>query len=202
MFKLKPLSLFLVLLAVAGFVVVTLQLLPKSSEKPTQSLALKETIITLNLGTEPPTLDPALAVDLTSGTVIDQLYQGLTSFDEQSRVIPAVASKWDISHDGKVYIFHLRKDANWSDGSPVTAQQFLAAWQRILTPDTAAQYANFLFPIKGAKAFYDRKTTDFSTVGVKAITPKRLAITLEKPLSFLPSLMALSFANLGLKWFC
>jgi oligopeptide transport system substrate-binding protein len=105
-----------------------------------------------------------------------------------------VASHWAVSPDGKNYLFYLRNDANWSDGTPVTAQQFVDAWQRILTPETAAQYANFLFPIQGAKAFYNRKTSDFNTVGVKAMTPKRLLVRLEKPLSFFPSLMALPVA--------
>ncbi|MCS6267065.1 MAG: peptide ABC transporter substrate-binding protein [Vampirovibrio sp.] len=194
MLGLKPLRWMIILLAVSSFALLSLWLLPRSSEKPTSPQTLKETVLTLNLGTEPPTLDPALAVDLTSGTVIDQLYQGLTSFDEQSKVTPAVASHWEISPDGKRYLFHLRTDANWSDGTPVTAQQFVDAWQRILTPETAAQYANFLFPIQGAKAFYDGKDKAFSHVGIKAISKKQLAVTLEKPLSFLPSLMALPVA--------
>jgi oligopeptide transport system substrate-binding protein len=164
-----------------------------SASQSSTTMAQSQSLV-LNLGTEPPTLDPALAVDLTSGTVIDLLFQGLTTFDAQSQVKPAVATHWDISADGRQYTFYLRTDANWSDGKPVTAEQFIQAWQRILTPETAAQYANFLFPIQGAKAFYEKKLTDFSQVGIQEITPKVLKITLEKPLSFFPSLMALPVA--------
>ena len=193
--RLKPLSLLLLLLAVASSVVGwLLWQKPSTSTENNPPTVKPAQLLTLNLGTEPPTLDPALAVDLTSGTVIDQLYQGLTSFDEKANVVPAVASRWEVSQDGRQYLFTLKEDARWSDGTPVTAQQFVDAWQRILTPETAAQYANFLFPIQGAKPFYDRKDKDFSHVGVKAISEKKLRVILEKPLSFLPSLMALPVA--------
>jgi oligopeptide transport system substrate-binding protein len=191
MLRLKQFGLLILILAVASL--TAWQLMDDPSQK-TEVLPAQATMLTLNLGTEPPTLDPALAVDLTSGTVIDQLYQGLTSFDEQATVVPAVASSWEVSTDARRYLFHLKSDARWSDGQAVTAQQFVAAWKRILTPETAAQYANFLFPIKGAKAFYDRKDLNFNHVGVQALSEKLLAVTLEKPLSFLPSLMALPVA--------
>jgi oligopeptide transport system substrate-binding protein len=165
---------------------------PKNSATAVNPLPAQTLV--LNLGTEPPTLDPALAVDLTSGTVIDLLFQGLTTFDAHANVKPAVASRWELSTDELTYTFYLRPDAQWSDGKHVTAQQFVAAWQRILTPETAAQYANFLFPIKGAKAFYEKKLSHFSQVGVKATAPHVLTVTLEKPLSFFPSLMALPVA--------
>lgn len=189
---------FTAVVILTGIVLVFSSVLTGCNTNPNHSATMASTLpaqtLVLNLGTEPPTLDPALAVDLTSGTVIDLLFQGLTTFDANAKVKPAVAYRWELSADELTYTFYLRPDAQWSDGKPVVAQQFIAAWQRILTPETAAQYANFLFPIKGAKAFYEKKLSNFAAVGVKATSPNILTVTLEKPLSFFPSLMALPIA--------
>lgn len=155
------------------------------SKKPNQTGVLR-----LNLGTEPPSLDPIKVTDLTSFSVLLQLMRGLTRLDANGHVQPAVAGRWEALNGGLLYRFYLRKNARWSDGKPVTAQQFLAAFKRGLTPSNGAAYASFLLPIKGASRFYAGKTTDFSTVAVKAKGLYVLEIQLERPLAFFTSLMA------------
>jgi len=151
-------------------------------------------IFRMNLGTEPPDLDPVKISDLTSFTVVQNIFRGLTLIDEHSQVLPAVAERWERSSDGLTYKFYLRKNARWSDGKPVNAQQFIDGWQRALTPNTAADYAIFLFELKNAKAFYDGKLKDFSQVGAKVIDDHTLQVTLERPIPFFPALMAAPIA--------
>src|SRR5690606_19674591 len=74
----------------------------------------------INLASEPPTLDPALGTDQVSFTVINAMYEGLTTQDENGQVVPAAAEKWDVSEDGKTYTFHLNKNGKWSNGDAVT----------------------------------------------------------------------------------
>ncbi len=95
-------------------------------------------IFRMNLATEPPDLDPIKISDLTSFTVVQNIFRGLTLIDEQSNVVPAIAKRWERSDDGLSYTFYLREDARWSDGKAVTAQHFIDGWQRALTPTNAA----------------------------------------------------------------
>ncbi len=152
--------------------------------------AVKRQVFRMNLGTEPPDLDPAKTDDLTSYTVILPLLKGLTEFDASMRPQPAIAERWEMSQGGKRYVFHLRKDALWSDGKPVTAADFLFAWKRVLTPETGAPYVFFLFELKNGKAFYDRQIKDFGQVGVHAPDPQTLVVDLERPTPFFLDLAA------------
>jgi oligopeptide transport system substrate-binding protein len=140
------------------------------------------------LSNEPPTLDWSLATDSVSITVIENLMDGLTRFDHDLRPVPAVASSWEVSDDGRRYRFHLRPDVTWSDGAPVTARDFEYAWKRLLDPQTAAQYAYFLYPIVNAKAYNTGEISDASTVGVMARSDYELEVVLERPLVYFPSL--------------
>ena len=149
-----------------------------------------QNVFRMNLGTEPPDLDPALVRDLTSFSVIQPLMKGLTEFDQDLKVQPAIAQNWQRSPDGMTYVFNLRPDARWSDGQPVTAQQFVDAWQRVLDPKTGSEYAFFLFELKNAKAYYEGKITDFSQVGVRALNNHTLQVKLYRPTPFFPELVA------------
>lgn len=137
----------------------------------------------MNLSAEPPTFDPAQAQDSQAHTVLNMMYEGLVRLDENSKPVPGVAEKWDISSDGLKYVFHLRKDAKWSNGDPVTAKDFVFAWQRVLDPNTtpAPPYAYQLYYIKGAEEYNNKKMTDFSQVGVKATDDHTLEVTLKNP---------------------
>ncbi|MBB6695424.1 peptide ABC transporter substrate-binding protein [Cohnella xylanilytica] len=148
----------------------------------------KDQVFNMNLTSEPPTLDPALAQDSVSFTVLTGLYEGLTRKDADGKVIPGIAEKWDISDDQKTYTFHLRKDAKWSNGDPVTAHDFEYAWKRLLDPDMnpASPYAYQLYYVKNAQN-YNIKTnnpnhvSDPAQVGVKALDDYTLQVDLENP---------------------
>jgi oligopeptide transport system substrate-binding protein len=105
-------------------------------------------------GTEVQSLDPQLTTGEPEARVQEALFEGLTRFDPTTfRPAPGVAESWDISDDGTLYTFHLRKNARWSDGRPVTAHDFVYSWKRVLAPETGAEVAYMLFPIRLAEAY-------------------------------------------------
>lgn len=104
-------------------------------------------------GTEPDTLDPHLLTGSPGGRIVTAIFEGLTRYDEKTLgPAPGVATHWDISDDGRRYTFHLRDDARWSDGTPLTADDFVYSWRRMLDPALGAEYAYMLHPVLGAKA--------------------------------------------------
>jgi oligopeptide transport system substrate-binding protein len=149
-----------------------------------------DNVLTLNLQKEPPTLDPLRMTDSVSGRILHEIMNGLTDFDAESNVVPAVASHWDISADRLTYTFHLRRDAFWSDGKPVTAQDFRYAFQRVLTQANGCSYAFFLYAVKGAEDFFNQKIKSFDQVGIHVIDPHTLRFQLRKPNGFFPSMLA------------
>jgi len=143
----------------------------------------------INLATEPPTLDWNLATDGVSIIAIQQLMRGLTKLGEDLRPEPDLAASWDVSADGRRYTFHLRPGVLWSDGAPLVAQQFVDSWQRLLAPATAAEYAYFLFGIRGARDYNGGKLADFAQVGVRAPDAATLEVELAAPLVYFPALV-------------
>jgi len=143
-------------------------------------------------GAEPETLDPSLITGQPEGRIAGALFEGLTSFDEHGQVVPGVAEKWELSPDGLVYTFHLRRNARWSNGDPVTARDFRDTWRRTLAPDTGAEYAYQLFYLRNGTPFNEGKLTDFSQVGVAAPDDWTLRVTLENPTPFFLDLCATS----------
>ena len=141
-------------------------------------------------GAEPETLDPSIITGQPEGRVVNALFEGLCAYDENGQAVPGVAERWEVSPDGKTYSFHLRADAKWSDGSPLTAEDFVRSWQRTLTPSTGSQYNYQLYPIKNAQAFAEGKITDFSQVGVRAAVPRTLVVELENPTPYFIQLCA------------
>ncbi|MDI3310306.1 MAG: peptide ABC transporter substrate-binding protein [Thermoanaerobacterium sp.] len=138
-------------------------------------------VLNLNLVQEPSTLDPQKATDVVSIDILTEVLDGLTRYDKNGKIEPGsgLAKSWDISKDGLTYTFHLR-DAKWSDGNPITAQDFEYAWKRALDPKTASQYAYQLFYIKGAEEYNAGKGTA-DQVAVKALDDKTLQVTLKAP---------------------
>lgn len=127
-------------------------------------------------------LDPHLATQASDYNVLSSLLEGLVSEDPVDlHPVPAVAERWDVSTDGLVYTFHLRSDARWSNGDPVTAQDFIGSFRRMLTPSLAADYASLLYIVQGAEAFNKGQIKDFSQVGFAAPDPRTLRITLDRP---------------------
>ena len=141
-------------------------------------------ILRLSQRNEPADLVPALA-DVPDDFFVNRaLSEGLVAptTARDGSPVPAAADRWETSSDGLTRTFHLREDARWSDGEPVTAADFVASYQRALSPGTAAPKANLLFPVKNARAFYLGQLTDFATVGFLAPDPHVLEVTLERPM--------------------
>lgn len=138
-------------------------------------------------GIEPPTLDPGLAQDLASLDVVTQLFDGLVALDASGGHVGVGAESWTISADGLTYTFKLRQGALWSDGQPVTAQDYLYAWRRNVSPETASPYANAFAAIKNGEAIADGALAP-EQLGVQALDDRTLVVTLERPASFFLSL--------------
>lgn len=151
---------------------------------------IREQILERGAHTDVTDLDPHTAINITEMDVISSLFEGLVSEDPVDlHPVPAVAEKWDVSPDGLTYTFHLRANARWSDGSPVTAGDFVDSWKRILTPSLGAQRAGLLYIIQGAEAFHKGVAADFAQVGVRALDPRTLQVRLEHPTAYFLSLL-------------
>ena len=141
-------------------------------------------------GAEPETLDPALITGQPEVRVACALFEGLLGSDEHGRPQPGMAESWEVSSDGRVYTFKLRDGLVWSDGTPLTARDFVASWRRTLDPATTSEYAYQLHYVKNAKAFNEGKIGDFSQVGVSAPDDRTLRVELENPTPFFLDLCA------------
>ena len=137
-------------------------------------------------GTEVQDLDPQVVTGVPENKVINAIFEGLViEGPTGTDTAPGVAERWETSADGLKWTFHLRADARWSNGDPVTAHDFLRSYQRILTPSLAAEYASKLHHVVGAEDYNTGKITDFSQVGFKALDDRTLLITLRQRMPFL-----------------
>src|SRR5690625_4840987 len=112
-----------------------------------------EKILHLNNNTEPSSLDPSIGFDAVSWDPLNNLMEGLTRLADDHTAQEGAAESWDISDDGLTYTFHIREDANWSNGDPVTAADFEFAWKYMLDPETASPAAFLAYFIEGAEEF-------------------------------------------------
>jgi oligopeptide transport system substrate-binding protein len=137
---------------------------------------------TLHIGNnaEPPDLDPHTNNSTVVGFILDALFEGLVRVaNDGTTVLPGVAERWEISPDGLVYTFHLRADARWSNGDPVTADDIVAGFRRVLEPKLGCEGVNITFPIVGARDFLEGRNPDWASVGVKAVDPRTVRINLR-----------------------
>ncbi|MCC9074749.1 peptide ABC transporter substrate-binding protein [Litorilinea aerophila] len=167
----------------------------------------EEIVLDTVFGTEPPTLDPALATDSQSIWSIRQMFVGLTGFDEQAQVVPSLATEWSASEDGLVWTYTMRDDVHWvrlnpdtgefEDLGPVTAHDVEYGVKRTLDPNTASDYAYVLYIIQGAEEFNtaDPNAENFEelrdAVGVRAIDDTTVEFTLTAPAGYFPSITGL-----------
>ena len=150
---------------------------------------IEEQTLYIGIGSEPEGLDPHLVSGVTEHYVLLALFEGLTTVDPQTLDIrPGVAESWSISEDARTYTFFLDGSAAWSNGDPVTADDFVFSYQRILSPKLGAPYAYMLYCIEGAEAFHKGRTSDFASVGVRAINARTLEIKLHSPTPYFLSL--------------
>ncbi len=147
------------------------------------SPALAQSVLHRGNGPAPASLDPALGSAVTESRITYDLYEGLFTFGPKGELAPAVAKSWEISPDGVVYTFKLREDANWSDGTPVTAEDFVFSWRRMVDPKTASDYAYFLWPVKNAEAI-GKGEMPTDALGTEAVDAKTLRVTLERPTGY------------------
>ena len=128
----------------------------------------------------PQTLDQHLVTDAPGWNILEALTENLIKMDyKNDRLMPAVAERWVVSEDARVFTFYLRKDAKWSNGETVTASDFVYSWERMLSPGLGNHYAIDYYPIENAQAFHTGELKDFSKVGVKAVSETELQFTLS-----------------------
>ena len=141
-------------------------------------------------GAEPADLDPQIVTGVSEQHILMSLFEGLTSEDPVDlHPRPGVAESWDISPDGTIYTFHLRRNAKWSNGDPLTARDFWQSYKRMLTPSLAAEYAYMLYVVTNAQAFNEGKITDFNQVGFKAPDDYTFQVILNSPTPYFLSLI-------------
>jgi oligopeptide transport system substrate-binding protein len=173
----------------------------------------KPVTLHINLGSEPPQLDPALSTDTTSVAVDEELFLGLTDFDVvTSEVIPELATEWENSEDGLTWTFHMRDDVPWVQYNPATGEVVVMTddegnprmvnahdveygVKRTLDPATASDYAYVLYIIKGAIPVNSGEETDLDTIGVEALDDYTVAFTLEQPAGYFPSIAGMWVAR-------
>lgn len=167
-------------LAFAFFLVASERVEIFDGSTQAEKAAWQRTLLVGN-GADPASLDPSLATGLGDAKILNALFEGLVSADEETlEILPACARKWIISNDGKTYTFHIDPDARWSNGDKVRADDFVFAWRRILNPKLGAEYASMLFPIKNAKEVSLGKMPA-EKLGVNALSADILEVVLERP---------------------
>lgn len=151
-----------------------------------------EQVANLTAGTPVQSLDPATAVDQTSITLLANVMEGLYRLDEKNQPQPALAAgQPKVSNDGKTYTIVIRDGAKWSDGTPITAEDFVVAWQRVVDPETASPNVELFSTIKNAKEIISGKQPK-EKLGVKSNGEQTLIIELEEPTPYFTDLLALT----------
>lgn len=149
--------------------------------------------LTLHGRDEPATLDPGLINEIPAANIAVNLFEGLLRYNPKNLEPEAgIAKSWTISEDGKVYTFILRSGVKWSDGSPLTAEDFAYAWERALRPATASQMAYQLYPIKNAEEYNNGKLKDPKLLGIRVLNLQTLQVTLNNPTPYFLRLMPFS----------
>lgn len=142
-------------------------------------------------GKEPESLDPAIMTGQPDERAVLSIFEGLTRFSAvDAQAEPALSDHWEVSEDKKVYTFHIRDNARWSTGEPITAFDFEYSWFRVLEPATGSDYVGNLFYIKGAEAYNLGRTKDRKDVGIKALDATTLRVELVNPTPFFLELCA------------
>lgn len=157
---------------------------------PAGTVLAEKQEVTRHLKDEPASLDPIKSVGLTEAQVMRDLFEGLVNQDSHGKPIPGVAQSWSTT-DNKTWMFKLRPDARWSNGDPVTADDFVYSWRRLVMPENTSPFAWFgaLAGINNAQQIIDGKLPA-DQLGVEAIDKRTLKITLDKPIPYFPSLTA------------
>lgn len=147
-------------------------------------------VIHIGNAAEPAALDPHITTGVGESYILQALFEGLVVKNPETlEPEPGVAESWDISEDGRTYTFHIRANAKWSNGDPLTAEDFRWSWERALTPELGSQYNYMFFPVVNAEPFATGAMTDFSQVGVKVVDDRTLQVQLREPTPYFLQLL-------------
>ena len=150
----------------------------------------REQVLHWGNGTEPQELDPHIVTGVPEHHIIVALLEGLVLKDPSTlEPIPGVAERWTISEDQLIYTFDLRKEARWSNGDPVTAEDFVWSWWRALQPALGNQYAYMYYVIANAEAYAKGELENFEQVGIRALDTHTLQVTLAHPTPYFLQLL-------------
>ena len=144
---------------------------------------------------DPRSLDPALSTDVPTGRAVGYLFDGLTRFTPEARVIPGLATSWETSPDGLTWTFHLRRGVTFTDGTPFVARQVLASWQRVLDPRVRGGRGWPLYPIHGAQDYAAGKVMRID--GLSAPNDSTVVAVLKEPFAIFPKLLAMPVASIA-----
>jgi len=147
---------------------------------PMGSALAADTVLHRGNGMEPETLDPHKSSGQAESYIEYDLFEGLLVPDGGDGYIPGAAERWEVSPDGLVYTFHLRPNGKWSDGTPVTAHDFVFSWRRVVDPATQSRYAHFLWPVKNAEEITNGKMPP-DQLGVRAVDDYTFEVVLRSP---------------------
>ncbi|MBA3848544.1 MAG: peptide ABC transporter substrate-binding protein [Opitutus sp.] len=151
---------------------------------------IRDQVLLVGNGAEPQDLDPQVMTAFTDQNIALALFEGLCALDEKtSAAVPAAAERWEADDDGLTWTFHLRAGLKWSDGSPLTAADFVDSWRRALLPALAAEYSYLLFPLKNAEAVASGRLPP-AALGAEPVDDRTLRLALERPTPYLPALTA------------
>ena len=168
-------------------VVVALLLIPLAAPE------LEAGVLRRGTNDELPSFDPQYVIGNSAGAIMYDLFEGLVTRTPNGTLVPGIAESWSISEDGTVYTFQLKRNAKWSDGKTITAGDFVYSYKRILDPKSGTRGASALFPVLNAWPIsLGEKPVD--SLGVRAISPSTLEITLDGPAPYFISLLA-SYSN-------
>ena len=140
----------------------------------------QDNVLVRRLQADPASVDPHLGYSTAEAMVVHDLFEGLITFDAHGQPVPGVAESWEVSNDGLVYRFRIRDELKWSDGTPLTAQDFVYSFRRLLDPATASPGAEVLYPISNARRVNSAEA-EIESLGVRSNGVNLLEITLENP---------------------
>ena len=176
-----------------AFCILTFSLAGCGKHETPVEIGNREQVFHLGNGAEPRDLDPHIATSITESNILCALFEGLVIFSPDGKtVLPGAAERWDISPDGKVYTFHLRTGLKWSNGDPLTSEDFLYSFRRIIEPKLASEMAVYANWVAGAQDYNEGKSSDLAAVGFRAPDPQTFEITLKERSPFWLTLVALN----------
>jgi len=154
----------------------------------------RRTIIDSRDSEDPRSLDPALSTDVPTGRAVSYVFDGLTRFDESGRVVPNLATSWELSRDGMTYTFHLRRGVRFHDGTPLGARDVEHSFERVLDPHSKGGRGWPLYPIRGAKDYAAGKATRID--GIAVVDDSTVRLTLDEPFAIFVKMLAMPVASI------